>query len=126
LTIRLPSTPSGVRRKSASDFNAYISFLQPNAGAAADGTPNAPAVVASGIHANVSPWRSKEIDKQQTRVGVSSYKIVIRYPENYSVDGGMMVEIAGRNRLMEIDSMMDPDMQGIELHIFAFETDATS
>jgi SPP1 family predicted phage head-tail adaptor len=125
--MKRPKSPStGTRYLSASAYNTYVSFLNPSSGQAVDGTPNAALTVATGIHASVSPWRSKEVDKTQTRVGISSYKIVIRYPQTYSVDSGMQIQVAGKNRLMEIDSMMDPDMQGVELHIFCFETDATS
>src|SRR5580692_7803909 len=84
---------TGVRYLPASAFNAYITILDPDAGQATDGTPNVPTVVASGIHANVTPWRSKEVDKQQARVGQSSFKIVIRAPKTFNVDTGMQIQL---------------------------------
>lgn len=112
---------SNVRYLHSSAFNCYISILNPNAGAAADGTPNPPNTVATGIHANVSPWRSKETDKSQTRVGTSSYKIIIRYPKTYNIDTGMQIQL--RAQLHNIDSLYDPDGQQMELHIYTFVTD---
>lgn len=98
--------------------------MNPNSGQAVDGTPNAAVTVAQNIHANVSPWRSKEIDKAQTRVGYSSYKIVIRHPKGlYAVDGGMQLLV--RSQLHNIDSFYDPDGQQVELHIYTFVTDDT-
>lgn len=114
---------TGVRYLPSSAFNAFITVQNPNAGQAADGTPNPPTVVATGIHANVSPWRSKEIDKEQTRVATSSYKIVIRYPKTYSIDTGCQILL--RNQLHEIDSFYDPDGQKVELHIYTFVTNDT-
>lgn len=119
----LPRRSSGIRYLPSSAFNTYITILNPNAGQAADGTPNAPTTVASGIHANVSIWRSKEVDKTQTRVGVASYKIVIRYPKIYSLDGGMQILL--RNQLHNIDSFYDPDGQQVELHIYTLVTNDT-
>lgn len=114
---------TGTRYLPSSAFNCYITFMQPNAGQAADGTPNAPTTVVSAIHAFVAPWRSKEVDKPQSRVGISSYKIVIRYPKTYSIDGGMQIML--RNQLHNIDSFYDPDGQRVELHIWTFVTDDT-
>lgn len=130
-TARCPVLPkklsTGVRYLPSSAFNSYISFLQPNAGQATDGTPSAPTTVVSGIHASVSPWRSKETDTSQTRVAISSYKIVIRAPKTYSLDTGMQIQLTrgGTSHTLNIESMYDPDMQGVELHIWAWEADAT-
>ena len=112
---------TNVRYLPSSAFNSYITVINPNAGQAADGTPNAPTTVVSGIHANVSPWRSKEIDKTQTRVATSGYKIVIRYPKTYSLDTGMQIQL--RNQLHNVDSFYDPDGQQVELHIWTFVND---
>jgi SPP1 family predicted phage head-tail adaptor len=114
---------TGVRYLGASAFNAYINFINPNAGQASDGTPNPPTSVASGIHANVSPWRAKELDKSQIRVGQSSYKIVIRYPKTYSIDTGMQIQL--RNQLHNIESFYDPDGQQVELHIWTWVSSDT-
>jgi SPP1 family predicted phage head-tail adaptor len=120
--MSLPKKAStGIKYLSASAFNSYITIQNPNAGQASDGTPNAPTTVAQNIHANVSPWRSRELDKQQDRVGLSSYKIVVRYPKTYSIDGGMQILV--RSQLHNIDSFYDPDGQQVELHIWTFVTD---
>jgi head-tail adaptor len=125
----LPKKSStGVRYLGASAFNSYITILNPNAGAATDGTQNAPTVVAQNIHANISPWRSKEVDKPQTRVGQSSFKIVVRFPKTYSLDAGMRIQLtrAGVTTLYEIESWYDPDGQGVEAHIWVWATDQTN
>ena len=114
---------TNVRYLPSSAFNCYVTILQPNAGQAVDGTPNPPTPVAQTVHANVSPWRSKEVDKAEARVGLSSYKIVLHYPKTYSVDGGMQIML--RNQLHNIDSFYDPDGQRVELHIYTFVTDDT-
>jgi SPP1 family predicted phage head-tail adaptor len=110
---------TGVQYLGASAFNTRVTFIQPNTGQAADGTPNTPVVV-KHTHANVAQWRGKETDKEQNRVGVSSYKLIIRYPKGYSIDGGMNIMVRGQ--LHEIESFSDPDGQRIELHIWTFVT----
>jgi head-tail adaptor len=125
----LPKQSStGFRYLGSSAFNSYITILNPNAGAQTDGTPNAPVVVAQNIHANVSPWRSKEVDKSQTRIGESSFKIVIRFPKTYSLDAGMQVTLtrAGVTTLYEIESWYDPDGQGVEAHLWVWSTNPTN
>jgi SPP1 family predicted phage head-tail adaptor len=109
---------TGVRYLSASAFNCYITFVDPDAGQASDGTPNAPVVVASNIHANVAQWRGKEVDKPQERVGQSSYKMIIRYPKTYAVNAGMQIQF--RSQLHEIESISDPDGQQVELHLWTW------
>jgi head-tail adaptor len=120
--MALPRKLSGQKYLSNSAFNSYITIINPNTGQAANGTPNAPTTVVQ-THANVSPWRSKEIDQNQTRVGTSSYKIVVRYPKTYSVDTGMQIML--RNQVHNIDSLYDPDGQQVELHIFTFVNNDT-
>jgi SPP1 family predicted phage head-tail adaptor len=114
---------TGVQYLSASAFNTRITFMQPNSGQAADGTPNPPTVVAC-THANMAQWRGKETDKQETRVATSSYKFIVRYPKTYSVDAGMNIMV--RNQLHEIESFSDPDGQRIELHIWTFVQNDTA
>jgi SPP1 family predicted phage head-tail adaptor len=111
---------TGVRYLSASAFNSYVTIQDPDSGLASDGTPNAPTVIASNIHANVAQWRGKEIDKAQDRVAQSSYKIIIRYPKTYSVDAGMQILV--RSQLHNVESMSDPDGQRVELHIWTTVT----
>jgi SPP1 family predicted phage head-tail adaptor len=113
-------TSTNVRYLPSSAFNCYVTIQNPNAGQVADGTPNAPAVIAQNIHANVVEWRGKETEKSQYRAGISSYKIVIRYPKTYTVDTGM--QIVFRNQLHNIESFSDPDGQRVELHLWTFVT----
>lgn len=121
--MALPRKLSGQKYLPNSSFNCFISIVNPNAGQHAEGAPITPITVAQNVHANVSPWRSKEIDKEKTRVGQSSYKIVVRYPKTYSMDTGMQIIL--RNQVHNIDSMYDPDGQQVELHIFTFVNDDT-
>jgi head-tail adaptor len=120
--MKRPKNPStDTRYLPSSAFNSYITVQNPNAGQGADGTPNAPVVVAQNVHANVAPWRGKEVDKSETRVGISSYKIIVRYPTNWSIDTGCQLLVRGQ--LHDIDSFYDPDGQRVELHIYTFVTD---
>jgi head-tail adaptor len=121
---------TGIRYLPASAFNCYITFLSSadggDGGAAADGTPNASAVVSDkskAVHANLAPWRGRELDKGQLRTGQSSYKLTIRYPKTYSVDTSMLIQmnVGTTTHLFNIDSIMDPDGQGVELHMWVFE-----
>lgn len=118
--MKLPKNPSGVRYLGSTDYNTRVTFQNPNAGQAADGTPNLPTVVKK-VWANISEWRGKETDKTQERVGVSSYKIVIQYPKTWSVETGMQILV--RNQLHNIESHSDPDGQQIELHLWSYTTD---
>jgi head-tail adaptor len=121
--MRLPKTAGGSNRYlPSSSYNCYITVKNPNAGQAADGTPNAPVVVAQNIHASVALWRGKEVDKSE-RVGQTSYKIVIRYPKTYNIDTGCQILL--RNQLHSIESIADPDGQRFELHLFTWVSDDT-
>jgi SPP1 family predicted phage head-tail adaptor len=115
---------SNVRYLPSSAFNCYVTILNPDAGQAGDGTPNAATVVAQNVHANVTQWRGKEVDKSQDRVGISSYKIIIRYPKTYLIDTGMQFVL--RDQLHNIESFSDPDGQKVELHIWTFVTQDTA
>lgn len=123
--MSLPKRLSGIKYTSASEFNSYVSFLNPNAGQQADGTPNAPTTVVSGIHAKIAQWRSKEQKESQTRVAASSYKVVIHYPKTYTIDSGMQIQVAN-GPLLQIEGLLDPDGQRVEMHIWAWAEDATS
>jgi SPP1 family predicted phage head-tail adaptor len=120
--MKMPKTVAGIRYLSSTDYNTRITFQQPNAGQTADGTANLPTVVKC-VWANVSPWRSKEEDKTQIRVAVSSFKIVIPYPFSFSLDSGMQIMVG--SQLHNIDSFYDPDGQRHELHIYTFVTDSS-
>ena len=113
---------TGGRYLPSSAFNCYIDILNPDAGQATDGTPNAPTVVATGIHANLQPWRAKEVDKAQTRIGQSAFKIVVRYPKTYTIDSGMVIHAirGGVTTLHNIEAAYDPDGQQVELHIWTW------
>lgn len=120
--MNLPKTPAGVWYTNSNEYNSRVTFLQPNAGAESDGTPKAPTTVKSNVWAKVAQWRGKEADKTDTRVAISSYKMVIRYP-NFHIDTGMQIMLRGQ--LHNIDSFSDPDGQRVELHIWTFVTDDT-
>jgi SPP1 family predicted phage head-tail adaptor len=115
---------TNVRYLPSSAFNSYMTFIDPNAGQDIDGTPNPPTIVAQNIHANVAQWKGKETDKTDQRVGISSYKVIIHYPKTYSVNSGMQILL--RNRTLNIESLSDPDMQQVELHLWVWEDNATS
>jgi head-tail adaptor len=119
---------TGTRYLPSSAFNCYVSFIQVNTGQAADGELNAPVTVVSGIHANLAPWRGKEVDKPQTRIGQSSYKITIRYPQTYTIDTGMQVQLVRGNtaHLFDIETMLDPDGQGVELVLWVWENNVVA
>ena len=118
----LSKNPAGVRYTDSNEYNCRLTFIQPNAGQATDGTPNVPTTVKNNVWAKVAQWRGKEADKTDTRVALSSYKIVIRYP-NFHIDTGMQIKL--RNQLHEIESFSDPDGQRVELHIWTFVTNDT-
>jgi SPP1 family predicted phage head-tail adaptor len=113
---------TGVRYLGASAYNTPVTFLQPNAGQAADGTP-LPATVVKRTRANVNLWRGKEEEKTQERVGISSYKVIIRFPIGWTVDTGMQIQM--KEQLLDVESVSDPDMQKRQLEIWAWTTDAT-
>ncbi len=117
-------TSTLVRYLPSSAYDAYITFLDPNQGQASDGTPNPSIVVKAGVHANVQPWRGREVDKPQARIGQFSYKIIIRYPKTFSVNSGMLIQLsrAGSTHLYNIESISDPDGRGVELHIWVWSS----
>lgn len=119
----LPKNPAGVRYTDSNEFNCRVTFINPNAGQAADGTPNAPTTVRSDVWDKVAQWRGREADKGDTRVAISSYKILIRYPQTWSLDSGMQIML--RNQLHNIESFSDPDGQRVELHIWTWVSDDT-
>lgn len=122
--MTLPKRLSGARYLPASAFNAYVTILNPDAGQAADGTPNAATTVASNVHANVSPYRTKEVDRPQNRMGQSSFRIVIRYPQTFTVTTGMQINVRGQ--IHEIESLYDPDGQQVELHFWTWTNNAVA
>jgi len=119
---------TNVRYLPSSAFSSYVTFIDPNQGQEIDGTVNPPATVVQNIHANVQPWRSKEVDKSETRVGQSAYKVVVHYPKTYSLNSGMQMQITRGTtvHLLNIESLYDPDMQGVEMHIWGWEDNATT
>ena len=121
--MKLPKQPSGVRYLSSTDYTTRITIIQPNNGNALDGTQLPSSTVAT-VWANVAQWRGKQQDKDQTLQGISSYKVIIRYPRTFSMDSGMMILF--NNRQLNIESFADPDGQKTELHIWTWEGDATT
>lgn len=120
--MRLPKTPSGTRYFGGTDFDTKITIIQPNTGNAIDGTPLPPATVAC-VWANVAQWRGKQSDKKQTLQAQSSYKVVIPTP-SFVLDTGMLISFG--SHILNIESISDPDGQGVEAHIWAWEGDATA
>jgi hypothetical protein len=106
---------TGIRYLASGAFNNFLTFQNPTTGQTA-GVPNAPSIVASNVYANVTAWRSKEVEKAQNRIGQSIYKAVIHYPQTYVVNSGMQIVWNGNTG--EIDSFYDPDGQQVELHIY--------
>lgn len=120
--LKLPKQPTGVRYLNSTDYNTRITVTQPNTGNAADGTPM-PEVAVASPWANVTEWRGKQDAKDQTLQAVSSYKIVIRWPQTWSMDGGMNILVRGQRH--NIDSFSDCDGNRQELHIWTWVGDST-
>jgi SPP1 family predicted phage head-tail adaptor len=120
--MKLPKQPYGTRYLGSTDYNTKITVTQPNNGNAADGTP-LPEVAVANPWANVSMWRGKQEDKNQTLQAVSSYKIIIRYPQTWAIDGGMNILVRGQRH--NIESFSDPDGNRQELHIWTWCGDDT-
>ncbi len=118
--MKLPKQPWGTRYLGATDYNTQVSFVQSLSGNAADGTPMPPTTAAT-VWANVTQWRGKQEDKPQTLQAVSSYKIVIRYPQTWSLDTGMTIMV--RAQVHNIESFSDPDGNRNELHIWTWVGD---
>jgi head-tail adaptor len=108
------------RYRPSGAFDSYVSIINPNPGNDDTGNPLLPTTVVQ-TWANVSIWRGKEVDKNQERVGQTSYKIVLRYPTTYSIDTGCTVQHG--NQLHQIESIADPDGRRVELHLFTWVSD---
>src|ERR1700733_10756968 len=106
---------TGNRYLGSSAYNCRLDFYETNTGQTA-GVPNAPTMTKCNVPANVTPWRSKEVDKEQTRIGQSSFKAVVHFPQSWSVNTGMQIVWNGNTG--EVDSIYDPDGQQVELHIY--------
>ena len=115
--MKLPKQPYGTRYFGSTDYNTLVTFTQPLAGNATDGTP-LPEVAVATLWANVAQWRGKQEDKPQTTQAVSSYKIVVRYPQRWAVDTGMNILVRGQRH--NIESFSDPDGNRQELHIWTW------
>jgi len=119
---------TGNRYLGSSAFNSFVDFIDPNQGQASDGTPNAAVTVVRHVPANISPGSgirgAKEVDKPQERIGQSLYKIIVHFPQNYTLDTGMQIQL--NSQIMQVESFYDPDGQQVELHIFAWQDNATA
>jgi SPP1 family predicted phage head-tail adaptor len=107
---------TGVRYKSASEYNCLISFMQA-VGADSDGTPNRSAVVWT-THANIMMWRGRERDLQQTRNSQSTFKITIRYSKMFTPTSDMTISYHGQT--YNIESVSDIDGQRVQMEIWAW------
>ncbi len=115
--MKLPKQPWGTRYNGSTDYNTQITFTQINNGNAPDGTPM-PEVAVATVWANVSQWRAKQNEKTQALQGVSSYKVILRYPQTWSVDTGMRILVRGQQH--NIESFSDPDGNRQELHVWSW------
>jgi head-tail adaptor len=116
--MKLPKQATGVRYLNSTDYNTDIYIVQPNMGNAADGTPLPEAVVYE-TYANIALWRGKQVEKDQLLQGQASYKITIRYPEDFlALDTGMI--IVHGNQRHNIDSFLDPDGTRTELLFYTW------
>src|SRR3984957_1665144 len=116
----LPKTPSGVRRKSATDYNCRVSFLgQGNV----DNMGNiaAPSVLCT-CWANIKAMQSVRgaaILKSDQILQKTNYIVTIRHRTDVNED--MFLQISGQ--VFSIDNMGDPDGRGVELAMVCSEVD---
>jgi SPP1 family predicted phage head-tail adaptor len=118
----LPKTPSGVRRKSATDFNVQVSFLS---GGNVDNMGNiaAPAVFAT-VWANVKAMQSVRgaaIIKSDQILQKTNYIVTIRHRTD--VNESMLLQIGADT--FSIDNMGNPDGRGIELVMVCSQVDTS-
>jgi SPP1 family predicted phage head-tail adaptor len=116
----LPKTPSGVRRKSATDYNVQVSFLS---GANLDNFGNiaAPSVFCT-CWANVKAMQSVRgaaILKADQVLQKTNYLVTIRHRKD--VDESMFLQI--NSDTFSIDNMGDPDGRGVELAMVCSQVD---
>lgn len=122
--MKLPKVATGVRYLNSTDYTEDIYIVQPAMGNAADGTPLPEAVVYE-TYANVALWRAKQVEKDQLLQGQASYKITIRYPEDFiALDTGMII-VHGNDR-HNIDSFLDPDGRKVELLFYTWVGNANT
>jgi SPP1 family predicted phage head-tail adaptor len=120
--LSLPKTPSGVRRKSATDYNCQVSFLS---GGDVDNYGNiaAPAAFCT-VWANIKALQSVRgaaILKPDQILQKTNYMVVIRYRND--ITESMVMQFNGKN--FSIDSIGDPDGRGVELTMICSEVDET-
>jgi head-tail adaptor len=118
--LSLPKTPSGVRRKSATDFNVQVSFLS---GGNVDNMGNiaAPAIFCT-TWANVKAMQSVRgaaILKSDQILQKTNYLVTIRHRTN--VDESMLLQIGAD--VFSVDNMGDPDGRGVELAMVCSQVD---
>ena len=118
--IRLPSTPSGVKRKSATDYNVQVSFLS---GDNVDNYGNiaAPSVYCT-VWANVKAMQSVRgaaILKSDQMLQNTNYLITIRHRTD--VNESMLLQINADT--FSIDNMGDVDGRGVELAMVCSQVD---
>ena len=120
--MSLPKTPSGVKRKSATDFNCQVSFLS---GGDVDNYGNiaAPAVYCT-VWANMKALQSVRgaaILKADQILQKTNYLVTIRYRDD--ITEAMLLQFRGKN--FSVDSIGDPDGRGVELTMICSEVDET-
>jgi SPP1 family predicted phage head-tail adaptor len=118
--MSLPKTPSGVRRKSATDYNVQVNFLS---GGDVDNYGNiaGPTVFAT-CWANVKAMQSVRgaaILKSDQILQKTNYLVTIRHRTD--VNESMFLQISGDT--FSIDNMGDPDGRGVELAMVCSQVD---
>jgi SPP1 family predicted phage head-tail adaptor len=116
----LPKTPSGVRRKSATDYNVRVSFLS------GDDVDNFGNIAAPSVYctcwANVKAMQSVRgaaILKSDQILQKTNYLVTIRHRTD--VNESMMLQIGADT--FSIDNMGDPDGRCVELAMVCSQVD---
>ena len=118
--MSLPKTPSGVRRKSATDYNVQVSFLT------SGDVDNLGNIAALSVYcttwANVKAMQSVRgaaILKSDQVLQKTNYIVTIRHRTD--VDESMFLQIGADT--FSIDNMGDPDGRGVELAMVCSHVD---
>jgi SPP1 family predicted phage head-tail adaptor len=116
----LPKNPTGVRRKSATDYNSQVSFLT---GGSLDnlGNISAPSIYCT-TWANVRAMQSVKgaaILKSDQILQKTNYLVTIRHRTD--VNESMLLQIG--NDRFSVDNIGDPDGRGVELTMVCSQVD---
>lgn len=118
--MNTPKTADGRRRKSATDYNVQVNFLN-NGNVDNMGNIAAPSVLCT-TWANVKAMQSVRgaaILKSDQILQKTNYIVTIRHRTD--VDGSMLLQVRGD--VFTIDDMGDPDGRGVELAMICSQVD---